>query len=538
MENILEGLNKEQADAAQTTQGSLLILAGAGSGKTKVLTSRIAYMIQHGAVAGKILAVTFTNKAAREMRERLSAMVGENVVKYMWVGTFHSICGRILRQDIENYSFQSGKKLDKNFTIYDETDSLAVIKQAIKKINLDDKIYQPKLIKAIISNTKNKMQDAYTFATFARDFKSQNIAKVFEFYENTLNNNNAIDFDDMLLITVKLLEQNAEVREKYYKKFQHILVDEYQDTNQAQYHLDKALYTNLLPKIHETSSLCVVGDVDQTIYSWRGADFRIILNFQNDFPNSKVVKLEQNYRSTANILNAANAIIENNEERVDKVLYSQKGDGEKISLYTAEDEADEAQYIVNSIRDTSDNYNQFAVLYRTNNQSRALEEALIAAGIPYRIYGGLKFYDRKEIKDAIAYLKLVYNPDDSQSLRRIINVPKRAIGETTLKHLQEYADENDLSLYNAILDVDNISTIKSGTAAKLKDFATLIQKFQDAQKRYSLPEFLGLVLEKSGYLKELHDSNTDEDEIRIENLQELVNVANEFEPEEDDNILG
>ncbi len=538
MENILEGLNKEQKEAAQTTQGALLILAGAGSGKTKVLTSRIAYMVQHGAVAGKILAVTFTNKAAREMRERLAKMVGENVVKYMWVGTFHSICGRILRQDIENYSFRSGKKLDKNFTIYDETDSLAIIKQAIKKINLDDKVYQPKLIKAVISNAKNKMQDAYTFATFARDFKSQNIAKVFEFYENTLNNNNAIDFDDMLLITVNLLEQNSEVREKYYKKFQHILVDEYQDTNQAQYQLVKALYTNLQPKVPETRSLCVVGDVDQSIYSWRGADFRIILNFQNDFPNAKVVKLEQNYRSTANILNAANSIIENNEERVDKVLYSQKGDGEKISLYEAQDEADEANYIVKCIRDTSDNYNQFAILYRTNNQSRALEEALIASGIPYRIYGGLKFYDRKEIKDAIAYLKLVYNPDDSQSLRRIVNVPKRAIGETTLKHLQEYADDNDLSLFGAIKDVDNIETIKSGTAAKLKDFATLIEKFKEAEKRYSLPEFLGLILERSGYLKELHESNTDEDEIRIENLQELVNVANEFEPEEDDNILG
>ncbi len=538
MGNILEGLNKEQTEAAKTTQGALLILAGAGSGKTKVLTSRIAYMIQHGAVAGKILAVTFTNKAAREMRERLSKMVGENIVKYMWVGTFHSICGRILRQDIENYSFQSGKKLDKNFTIYDETDSMAVIKQAIKKINLDDKVYAPKLVKAIISNAKNKMQDAYTFATFARDFKSQNIAKIFEFYENTLNNNNAIDFDDMLLITVKLLEQNPEVRAKYYNKFQHILVDEYQDTNQAQYQLVKALYTNLLPDIPETRSLCVVGDVDQSIYSWRGADFRIIMNFQNDFPNAKVVKLEQNYRSTANILNAANAIIVNNEERVDKVLYSQKGDGEKISLYEAQDEADEANYIVKSIRDTSDNYNQFAILYRTNNQSRALEEALIAAGIPYRIYGGLKFYDRKEIKDAIAYLKLIYNPDDSQSLRRIINVPKRAIGETTLKHLQEYADENDLSLYNAILDVDNISTIKSGTATKLKDFATLIQKFKEAESKYSLPEFLGLVLERSGYLNELHSSNTDEDEVRIENLQELVNVANEFEPEEQDNILG
>ena len=538
MENILENLNKEQLEAAKTTTGALLILAGAGSGKTKVLTSRIAYMVQNGAIAGKILAVTFTNKAAKEMRERLSAILGEKLVKYMWVGTFHSICGRILRQDIENYTFQSGKRLDKNFTIYDETDSLAVIKQAVKKLNLDDKIYQPKLIKAVISNAKNKMQDAYTFATFARDFKSQKIGQVFELYENTLNNNNAIDFDDMLMLCVKLLEQNPEVRKKYYDKFQHILVDEYQDTNQAQYQLVKALYTNLEPEIPESRSLCVVGDVDQSIYSWRGADFRIIMNFQNDFPKAKLVKLEQNYRSTANILNAANAIIENNEERVDKVLYSQKGDGEKISLYEAQDEADEANYIVKSIRDTSDNYNQFAVLYRTNAQSRALEEALIAAGIPYRIYGGLKFYDRKEIKDAIAYLKLIHNNDDSQSLRRIINVPKRAIGETTLKHLQEYADENDMSLFSAILDVDNISTIKSGTASKLKDFAGLILKLKEAQTRYSLPEFLSLTLEKSGYLRELQASGTDEDMVRIENLQELVNVANEFEPEELDNTLG
>ena len=538
MENILENLNKEQLEAAKTTQGALLILAGAGSGKTRVLTTRIAYMIQQGAIAGKILAVTFTNKAAREMKERLASILGDRVVKYMWVGTFHSICGRILRQDIENYSFQSGKKLDKNFTIYDETDSLAVIKQAIKKLNLDDKIYQPKLIKAVISNSKNKMQDAYSFATYARDFKSQQIAKVYEAYENALNNNNAIDFDDMLLLTVKLLEQNKEVRKKYYDKFQHILVDEYQDTNLAQYQLVNALYTNLQPDIPPERSLCVVGDVDQSIYSWRGADFRIIMNFQKDFPNAKIVKLEQNYRSTANILNAANSIIQNNEERVDKILYSQKGDGEKITYYEAQDEADEANYIVNSISSTSDNYNQFAVLYRTNAQSRALEEALIAAGIPYRIYGGLKFYDRKEIKDAIAYLKLIHNIDDSQSLRRIINVPKRAIGETTLKHLQEYADENDMSLFAAILDVDNISTIKSGTASKLKDFSNLIIKFQEAQPNYNLPEFLSLVLEKSGYLRELQVSNTPEDETRIENLQELVNVANEFEPEELDNTLG
>ena len=538
MENILDTLNAEQQDAAKTTEGALLILAGAGSGKTRVLTTRIAYMIQQGAIAGKILAVTFTNKAAREMKERLSSILGEKLVKYMWVGTFHSICGRILRQDIENFTFPSGKKLDKNFTIYDETDSLAVIKQAVKKLNLDDKIYAPKLIKTVISNAKNKMQDAYTFATFAKDFKSQKIASVFELYENYLNNNNAIDFDDMLMLTVKLLEQNPAVRKKYYDKFQHILVDEYQDTNQAQYQLVNALYTNHDSFIPPERSLCVVGDVDQSIYSWRGADFRIIMNFQKDFPNAKIVKLEQNYRSTANILNAANAVIENNEERVDKVLYSQKGDGEKITYYEAQDEADEANYIVKSIISTSDNYNQFSILYRTNAQSRALEEALIAAGVPYRIYGGLKFYDRKEIKDAIAYLKLIYNVDDSQSLRRIINVPKRAIGETTLKHLQEYADSNDMSLFQAILNVDDISTIKSGTATKLKDFSTLIMKLQEAQPKYQLPEFLGLVLERTGYLRELQSTGTDEDLARIENLQELVNVANEFEPEELDNVLG
>lgn len=538
MENILENLNAEQLDAAKTTEGALLILAGAGSGKTRVLTTRIAYMIQQGTISGRILAVTFTNKAAREMKDRLASILGENVVKYMWVGTFHSICGRILRQDIENYSFQSGKKLDKNFTIYDETDSLAVIKQCVKKLNLDDKIYQPKLIKVIISNAKNKMQDAYSFATFAKDFKTQNIAKVFEAYETALNNNNAIDFDDMLLLTVKLFEQNPEVRKKYYDKFHHVLVDEYQDTNLAQYRLVNALYTNFDTFVPPERSLCVVGDVDQSIYSWRGADFRIILNFKQDFPNAKIVKLEQNYRSTSNILDAANSVIENNEERVEKVLYSQKGKGEKITCYEAEDEADEATYIVNTIVDTSENYNQFAVLYRTNAQSRALEEALIAQGIPYRIYGGLKFYDRKEIKDAIAYLKLIHNVDDSQSLRRIINVPRRAIGEATLKHLQTYADENDTSLFKAILEAENISELKSGTISKLKDFASLIMKFQDAQLKYNLPEFLGLVLEKSGYLHELQMSGTDEDQTRIENLQELVNVANEFEPEEIDNTLG
>lgn len=538
MENILDNLNKEQREAVQTIQGPLLVLAGAGSGKTKLLTSRIAYLIQNGVKPRNILAVTFTNKAAKEMKERLGNILGENVVKYMWVGTFHGICGRILRENIENYSFQSGKRLDKNFSIYDENDSNAVIKQVIKKLNLDDKVYQPKLVKSVISNAKNKMQDAYTFATFARDFKSQKIASIYEEYENALNNNNAIDFDDMLLLTVKLLEQSKEVRQLYYDRFQHILVDEFQDTNMAQYKLINMLYTNLEPEIPDERSLCVVGDVDQSIYSWRGADYTIILNFQKDFKKTKLIKLEQNYRSTANILNVANAIIENNTERVDKVLYSQKGDGELIDYYEAQDEADEANFIASRIKqDSGGDYNRYAILYRTNSQSRALEEACMAAGIPYRIYGGLKFYDRKEIKDIIAYLKLIYNPDDSQSFRRIVNVPKRAIGDTTVKALSDFADSKDVSLFEAIKEIEE-SELSPRVQSKLKDFAELILKFKNAVGSYSLQEFVTLVIEKSGYLAELQSQNTPESEADIENLQELVNVAGEFVPEESDNALG
>ena len=534
MENILDNLNKEQREAVQTIQGPLLVLAGAGSGKTKLLTSRIAYLIQNGVKPRNILAVTFTNKAAKEMKERLGNILGENVVKYMWVGTFHGICGRILRENIENYSFQSGKRLDKNFSIYDENDSNAVIKQAIKKLNLDDKVYQPKLVKSVISNAKNKMQDAYTFATFARDFKSQKIAAIYEEYENALNNNNAIDFDDMLLLTVKLLEQCKEVRQLYYDRFQHILVDEFQDTNMAQYKLINMLYTNLEPEIPDERSLCVVGDVDQSIYSWRGADYTIILNFQKDFKKTKLIKLEQNYRSTANILNVANAIIENNTERVDKVLYSQKGDGELIDYYEAQDEADEANFIASRIKqDSGGDYNRYAILYRTNSQSRALEEACMAAGIPYRIYGGLKFCDRKEIKD----IKLIYNPDDSQSFRRIVNVPKRAIGDTTVKALSDFADSKDVSLFEAIKEIEE-SELSPRVQSKLKDFAELILKFKNAVGSYSLQEFVTLVIEKSGYLAELQSQNTPESEADIENLQELVNVAGEFVPEESDNALG
>lgn len=539
MENILDNLNKEQREAVETVRGPLLVLAGAGSGKTKLLTSRIAYLIQNGVRPRNILAVTFTNKAAKEMKERLGNILGENVVKYMWVGTFHGICGRILRENIENYSFQSGKRLDKNFSIYDETDSNAVIKQAIKKLNLDDKVYAPKLVKTVISNAKNKMQDAYTFATFARDFKSQKIAQIYEEYENSLNNNNAIDFDDMLMLTVKLLEQCKEVRQQYYDRFQHILVDEFQDTNMAQYKLINMLYTNLEPDIPDERSLCVVGDVDQSIYSWRGADYTIILNFQKDFKKTKLIKLEQNYRSTANILNVANAIIENNTERVDKVLYSQKGDGELIDYFEAQDEADEANFIASRIKqDSGGDYNRFAILYRTNSQSRALEEACMAAGLPYKIYGGLKFYDRKEVKDIIAYLKLIYNTDDSQSFRRIVNVPKRAIGDTTVKNLSDFADKEDISLFAACQRIEDAVEIPPRTRSKLKDFSELILKFVNAKDSYSLQDFVTLVIEKTGYLAELQPQNTPESEADIENLQELVNVAGEFVPEEADNALG
>lgn len=542
MENLLENLNKEQVEAVQTTQGPLLILAGAGSGKTKVLTTRIAYMIENGIKPRNILAVTFTNKAAKEMKERIGKIIGENTVKYMWVGTFHGICGRILRENIDKYNTSTGKHLDKNFTIYDDSDTNQIITRAIKKLNLDDKVYQTKLVKSVISNAKNKMQDAHTFATFARDFKSQKIASIYEEYEKALNSNNAIDFDDMLMLTVKLLEQNKEVRQQYYERFQHIMVDEYQDTNLAQYKLVNMLYTNLLPpqELPKERSLCVVGDVDQSIYSWRGADFTIIMNFQKDYPKTKLIKLEQNYRSTAHILNAANAVIENNNERLDKVLYSNKGEGEKLSYYIADDEADEANYIISNIRRTAGgNYNKFAILYRTNNQSRALEEACMATGVPYRIYGGTKFYDRAEVKTVLCYLKLINNTDDSQSLRRVINIPKRGIGDTTMQNLTKFASDRDISLYEAIKICEE-SEINAKTQSKLKDFANLIYKFQQAKESYSLKDFVTLVIEKSGYLAELQSKAATDPEFQddINNLQELVNVAEEFVPEEEDNILG
>ena len=541
MINLLENLNNEQINAVQTTSGPMLILAGAGSGKTKVLTTRVAYMIENGVKPWNILAVTFTNKAAKEMKERIGKIIGEDKVKSMWIGTFHGICGRILRENIEKYNSSIGKKLDKNFTIYDDSDTNQIITRIVKKMNLDEKIYAAKLVKSVISNAKNKMQNADMLYRIARDYKGQKIALIYEEYDKALISNNAIDFDDMLMLTVRLLEQNEEIRQKYYEKFEHILVDEYQDTNLAQYQLVNMLYSNFKSEIPSERSLCVVGDVDQSIYSWRGADFKIILNFQHDYKNTKLIKLEQNYRSTSNILNAANAVIENNEQRVEKVLYSNLGEGEKLSYYIAADENDEANYIARNIKKNSyGNYGQFAVLYRTNNQSRAIEEACMASGIPYRIYGGIKFYDRAEVKDILAYLKLINNTEDSQCLRRIINVPKRGIGDTTLKYLSDFASERDISLYDAIKISDECENLSAKTCSKLKSFAQLIYNFTQAVNSYSLKDFMSLLIEKIDYLSYLQDTYKDSDEYNDHkgNLQELVNVAEEFEPENQDDKLS
>ena len=504
MKNILEGLNEKQREAVEEKEGTLLVLAGAGSGKTKVLTSRIVNLVQSGISPYKILAVTFTNKAAKEMKERLSKMLGEDVVKKMWVGTFHNICGRILRFDLENYKSEDGKVWNNNYVIYDETDSMALIKGAIKKLNLDEKMYQPKLVKAAISNAKSKMHDAYTFSTKARDYRTQKIAEIYEDYEKQLYANNAIDFDDMLLLTVNLLNTNEEVRKKYFERFTHILVDEFQDTNISQYQLIRNIYTNNLTEGElEHRSLCVVGDVDQSIYSWRGADYKIILNFQVDFKNAKLIKLEQNYRSVETILNAANAIIVNNTERVSKNLYSTKGAGDKIEIYEATDEGNEANYIASKIKYGLSKLNDYAVLYRTNSQSRAIEEALISQGIQYRMVGGLKFYDRKEIKDLIAYLKLLYNPHDSQSLRRIINVPKRSIGDTTMGKVQELANSLDCSLFQIISNISEYDEFSPKIKAKFNEFLELFAKLTQRKNVLPLPEFIAELLEESGYLREL-----------------------------------
>ena len=544
---FLKGLNNEQRQAVKADSGAVLVLAGAGSGKTKVLTSRIANLVDTGANPFEILAVTFTNKASREMQARLSLYLGEPVVRKMWVGTFHSISGKILRRNLDSYQTKDGRHWNNNFVIYDDTDTKTIIKNAVKKMNLDEKIYDVKLVKPIISNAKNKMLDAYAFASTARDYKTEKISEIYYEYEKQLAINNALDFDDMLMLCVNLMKQNEIVRNNYKERFKHILVDEFQDTNKTQYEFIKLLFDEEKSQ-RKDCSLCAVGDVDQSIYSWRGADYKIILNFQKDYKNTKLIKLEQNYRSTGNILNAANEVIQNNIERLDKNLYSTKGDGDKIVVFEAESDYDESLYTAKKIKElnkTGVPYEDIAVLYRTNAQSRGIEEALMSNNIPYKIVGGLRFYERKEIKDIVAYLKLIYNKHDNQSLRRVINVPKRGIGDTTLKKIFDIADEKEISAFDVIEHINDYPDFSSRHTGVLLNFANMINSLIEKQTNFELSEFASLVMEETGYIRELRSEDTVENQSRLDNLQEFINVIKEFEDddfeideEEDLGILG
>ena len=520
MNSLLTGLNKEQQQAVQHTEGPLLILAGAGSGKTKVLTVRIAHLLAQGVNPYEILAITFTNKAAKEMKSRVEGLVGD-VANRIWLSTFHSFCAKFLRFELDNFLGYNS-----NFTIYDTSDSQAVIKAALKALNLDDKYYPVGAMIAAISDAKNKLLFASDFRKQARDFYQQKVADVYEYYERELRKNNALDFDDLLLVAVKLLQSNEALLDKYSKRFRYVMIDEYQDTNHAQYLLAKLLASHW-------KNIAVVGDADQSIYAWRGADIQNILDFEKDYPNCTSIKLEQNYRSTKIILDAANAVIENNEGRPKKNLWTDKTEGAKIQHFTAQSEHEEAAFIGYTIAKKHDihgvAYGDMAILYRTNAQSRVLEEALIKRALPYIMVGGTKFYDRKEIKDVLAYLRVLYNPFDDLSLLRIINVPKRSIGATTVAKLQDYARANGTSLFMTLTQLHLVDSIKGKTKEKLEEFGILIFTLVAEMEDRTVLDILESILDRTGYLAQLEESTDPQDQARAENIGELLSVAKDFQ---------
>ena len=520
MNSLLTGLNKEQQQAVQHTEGPLLILAGAGSGKTKVLTVRIAHLLAQGVNPYEILAITFTNKAAKEMKSRVEGLVGD-VANRIWLSTFHSFCAKFLRFELDNFLGYNS-----NFTIYDTSDSQAVIKAALKTLNLDDKYYPVGAMIGAISDAKNKLLFASDFRKQAQDFYQQKVADVYEYYERELRKNNALDFDDLLLVAVKLLQSNEAVLDKYSKRFRYVMIDEYQDTNHAQYLLAKLLASHW-------KNIAVVGDADQSIYAWRGADIQNILDFEKDYPNCTSIKLEQNYRSTKIILDAANAVIENNEGRPKKNLWTDKTEGAKIQHFTAQSEHEEAAFIGDTIAKKHDihgvPYGDMAILYRTNAQSRVLEEALIKRALPYTMVGGTKFYDRKEIKDVLAYLRVLYNPFDDLSLLRIINVPKRSIGATTVAKLQDYARANGTSLFMTLTQLHLVDTIKGKTKEKLEEFGILIFTLVAEMEDKTVLDILEAILDRTGYLAQLEESTDPQDQARAENIGELLSVAKDFQ---------
>ena len=487
MQEILKGLNDKQYEAVINTEGPCLVIAGAGSGKTKVLTHKIAYLIQEKNIAPwNILAITFTNKAANEMKERIANLVGEQA-KDLWMGTFHSICVKILRSHIEKIGYES------SFIIFDTSDQRTLIKRCIKELNLDDKMFTDRSVQSEISNAKNEMLEPDQYlARNKGDFRKEKIAEVYSMYQKNLKENNAVDFDDIINFTIKILKENPEIADYYANKFQYVLVDEYQDTNKAQFTLVKLFAKN-------NGNITVVGDNDQGIYSFRGADISNILNFEKDFKGTKIIKLEQNYRCTGNILKIANSVIKNNETKYNKKLWTQNETGNLPKIYSASDEYDEGRYIVEQIehlrRQEGYNYSDFAVLYRMNTQSRAIEDILSREGIPYKVVGGLKFFERKEIKDIISYLRLIQNPMDNLSLTRIINEPKRGIGRTSLDKVQDLAVENETSMYEIIKNSDQYGLNR--VFMNSREFVNAIEELRNKKDDILISELVKLTLKKT-----------------------------------------
>ncbi|MDU4861262.1 MAG: DUF3553 domain-containing protein [Terrisporobacter othiniensis] len=528
--DIIEKLNPAQREAVENTEGPVLILAGAGSGKTRVLTTRIGYLMEDKDVkAENILAITFTNKAANEMRERVEETLEGTDTKEMWITTFHSCCVRILRKSINKIGY------NRSFVIYDSPDQVTLIKDCMRELDISDKAFDPKYVLSCISNAKDKLYSPKRFLKLNEgDISKTKVGEIYALYQDRLKRNSALDFDDLIMKTVELFKECPDVLDFYRNKFRYIMVDEYQDTSKAQYELIK-----LLAKQHQ--NICVVGDDDQSIYGWRGADIRNILEFERDYDNVKIVKLEQNYRSTQVILDAANHVIANNTERKRKRLWSDKKEGQLIKIQLSENEIDEGDFIVNTIsymkRYEDRYYKDFAVLYRANAQARSVEDALNRSGIPYNIYGGIKFYERKEIKDIIAYLRVIQNPQDDISLKRIINVPRRGIGLRTIEKIEDRASLKEESIYSVLIDIEDNSDISRKARASISEFVDLMSTLRSFTDVYTVSQVIEKVLDVTGYKDELLKEKNNEGEDRLENLEELISVALEFESSNDDKSL-
>ena len=533
MDAALKGMNDKQSEAVLATEGPVLIMAGAGSGKTRVLTHRIAYLVEEKHVnPWNILAITFTNKAAREMRERVGKLVDAEIARDIWVSTFHALCVRILRRDIDKLGY------NRAFTIADPAEQLTLVKHILADFNLDPKRYDPKSILGVISSAKNELVDPQTYANEqANSPFTKVVAQVYAEYQKRLRSDQALDFDDLIMQTIVLFEKDKETLAFYQRKFRYIHVDEYQDTNEAQYQL-----VHMLAEGYH--NLCVVGDADQSIYGWRGANMQNILDFKKDYPKAQVILLEQNYRSTKTILSAANDVIQNNQNRQAKTLWTENREGDKITYYRAQSETDEAIFVIRRIEaEIADNhrkYGDFAILYRTNAQSRAIEEAFVKSNIPYKMVGGHKFYDRKEIRDALAYFRLVVNPEDDMSFNRIVNEPKRGIGNTSVEKLEAFANEHDWSLLEAAANAE-LSPIAGKARGQLAKFGKMIQELGTRRKDLNVTEMMQAILEDSGYLSTLRAAHNLEADTRIENLEELLSVTQGFDsryqPENEDSDI-